>query len=116
MPKDARVDAYLAKAPEFAKPILTHLRALAHEACPGVEEALKWRMPHFLHKGILFGMAAFKQHCSVHFWKGKLLLEGNPLPGGFGNLGKVTHLSELPDKKHLLRYIQRAMELNENDC
>jgi uncharacterized protein YdeI (YjbR/CyaY-like superfamily) len=112
--KDPRVDAYIAKAPEFAKPILIHLRMLAHQACPGVEETLKWRLPHFSKKGILFGMAAFKQHCAVHFWKGKLLLEGNPRIGGFGNLGKVTRLSELPDQKKLLRYIKKAVELNES--
>jgi uncharacterized protein YdeI (YjbR/CyaY-like superfamily) len=112
--KDPRVDAYIAKAPEFAKPILIHLRELAHEACPGVEETVKWRIPHFSHKGILFGMAAFKQHCAVHFWKGKLVLEGNLRAGGFGNLGKVTTLSELPSKKILLRYIKKAWELNES--
>ena len=110
--KDPRVDAYIAKAPEFAKPILTHLRALAHTACPDVEETLKWRMPHFSRKGILFGMAAFKQHCAVHFWKGKLILEDRR-EDGFGNLGKVTTLSELPDEKTLLRYIKKAVELNE---
>jgi len=112
--KDPRIDAYIAKAPEFAQPILSHLRELAHDACPRVEETLKWRMPHFSHKGILFGMAAFKRHCAVHFWKGKLILEKNQHPGGFGNLGKVTAVSELPGKKKLLRYIKKAVELNES--
>jgi uncharacterized protein YdeI (YjbR/CyaY-like superfamily) len=111
--KDPRVDAYIAKAPEFAKPILIHLRTLAHQACPSVEETLKWRMPHFSHKGILFGMAAFKQHCAVHFWKGSLILGDNLRKGGFGNLGKVTALSELPGKATLLRFIKKAVELNE---
>jgi uncharacterized protein YdeI (YjbR/CyaY-like superfamily) len=111
--RNPRVDAYIAKAPEFAKPILIHLRQLAHEACPGVEETLKWSMPHFSHKGILFGMAAFKQHCAVHFWKGKLVIEGDLRTEGFGNLGKVTTLSELPNKKILLQYIKKARELNE---
>ena len=69
--KDPRVDDYIAKAPAFAKPILIHVRALAHEACPGIKETMKWSRPHFLHRGILFGMAAFKHHCAIHFWKGK---------------------------------------------
>jgi uncharacterized protein YdeI (YjbR/CyaY-like superfamily) len=111
--KDPRIDAYIANAPDFAKPILTHLRALAHEACPEVEETLKWRMPHFMRGGILFGMAAFKRHCAVHFWKGKLVLENN-LVEGFGNLGRVAALSDLPGKKVLLRYIKKAVELNES--
>jgi len=110
--KDSRVDAYIAKAPDFAKPILTRLRALAHEVCPEVEETMKWRMPHFTREGILFGMAAFKQHCAVHFWKGKLVL-GAKQNEGFGNLGRVTALSDLPDDKALIRYIKKAVELNE---
>lgn len=111
--KDPRVDAYIAKSPDFAKPILIHLRKLAHAACPEVEEALKWRIPHFLHKGILFGMAGFKQHCAVHFWKGKLVLGDRSRAGVFGNLGRVTALSDLPGKKEILGYIKKAVELNE---
>jgi uncharacterized protein YdeI (YjbR/CyaY-like superfamily) len=111
--KDPRVDAYIAKSPDFAKPILIHLRQLAHAACPEVKEALKWRIPHFLHKGILFGMAGFKQHCAVHFWKGKLVLGGKSRTGVFGNLGRVTALSDLPGRKEILGYIKKAVELNE---
>jgi hypothetical protein len=36
--KDPRVDAYIAKSAEFAKPILTHLRQMIHKTCPSVEE------------------------------------------------------------------------------
>jgi uncharacterized protein YdeI (YjbR/CyaY-like superfamily) len=111
--RDPRVDAYIAKSADFAKPILIHLRELAHAACPEVEETLKWRMPHFTHRGILFGMAAFKQHCAVHFWNGKLVLADKARMGVFGNLGRVTGLSDLPSKKALLGYIKKAVELNE---
>lgn len=111
--KDSRVDAYIEKAPDFAKPILTQLRALAHKACPEVEETMKWRMPHFTRGGILFGMAAFKQHCAVHFWKGKLVL-GAERNEGFGNLGRIGTLSDLPGDKALLHYIKKAVKLNES--
>jgi uncharacterized protein YdeI (YjbR/CyaY-like superfamily) len=90
------------------------LRELAHAACPEVEETLKWRMPHFTHRGILFGMAAFKHHCAVHFWNGKLVLGEQSRVGVFGNLGRVTALSDLPGRKELLRYINKAVELNES--
>ena len=46
--KDPRVDAYIAKAGDFAKPILTRLREAVHAACPDVEEAMKWSCPHFI--------------------------------------------------------------------
>ena len=39
--RDPRVDAYIARSAEFARPILTHLRDTVHAACPGVEETMK---------------------------------------------------------------------------
>ena len=108
------VDAYIAKSPDFAKPILIHLRKLAHAACPDIEETLKWRMPHFVHKGIVFGMAAFKQHCMMHFWKGKLVLGAEENKDGLSHFGRITAISDLPKKKILLAYIKKAVKLNEN--
>jgi len=35
--RDPRVDAYIAKSGDFARPILEHIRSVAHEACPGVD-------------------------------------------------------------------------------
>jgi len=34
--KDKRIDAYIAKSQDFARPILNHLRGLVHKACPDV--------------------------------------------------------------------------------
>jgi hypothetical protein len=55
--RDKKVDAYIAKSAEFAKPILTHLRTLVHQACPEVEEVIKWGFPNFDYKGVLCNMA-----------------------------------------------------------
>lgn len=35
--KDKRIDAYIGKAAPFARPILAHLRAVVHAACPDVD-------------------------------------------------------------------------------
>lgn len=43
--KDPRIDGYIAKSADFARPILVHLRDVVHSACPGVEEAWKWSHP-----------------------------------------------------------------------
>lgn len=51
--KDKRIDAYIAKSENFAKPILNHLRQLVHKACPDIEETIKWGLPHFDCNGIL---------------------------------------------------------------
>jgi len=114
--KNARVDAYIAKSADFAKPILTHLRDIVHAACPEVEETMKWSFPHFMYKGMLCAMASFKEHCSFGFWKSSLVLEGasSETEEGMGNFGRITKLSELPSKKILSGSIKKAMKLNED--
>ncbi len=91
MPRNPRVDAYIEKAPEFARPILTHLREVVHAACPEVDEQIKWGMPSFEHKGPMCGMAAFKGHCALSFWKHQLLFESRSAGApGTGAAAKKT--------------------------
>jgi hypothetical protein len=80
--KSREVDAYLANAAEFARPILKKLRGLFHKASPQIEETIKWGFPHFEQQGIVGSMAAFKQHASFGFWKGKQMSDrhGKSLP------------------------------------
>jgi uncharacterized protein YdeI (YjbR/CyaY-like superfamily) len=113
MTTDPRIDAYIAKQADFARPILEHVRAVVHEACPDVEETMKWSMPTFVYGGgILCGMAAFKQHASFGYWKHALVVgEGEPRDG-MGSYGKLTSVKDLPPKKTLLAHIKRAMQLN----
>jgi hypothetical protein len=111
--RDARVDAYIAKSADFAQPILLHLREVVHEACPDVEETIKWRMPHFGYHGILCGMASFKEHCAFHIWKGSLIVGGGA-PEAMGNFGRLTKVSDLPSKKTITGYIKEAMKLRED--
>ncbi|HST06697.1 MAG TPA: YdeI/OmpD-associated family protein [Gemmatimonadaceae bacterium] len=110
--RDPRVDAYLGKAPAFAKPILAHVRALVHEACPDVEETLKWSVPHFEHRGVLCGMAAFRQHCNIILWKGALIPGGNGRDEK-GNFRNITSLADLPSDKSMLALFEQAARLNE---
>ena len=113
MTRDPRIDAYIDKQADFARPILERVRALVHEACPDVEETIKWSMPTFVYGGgILCGMAAFKQHVSFGYWKHALVVgEGAPRDG-MGSYGKMTSVKELPSKKTLVAHIKKAMQLN----
>jgi len=113
---DKRIDAYIAKAPDYAKPILAYLRELAHEACPDVEETLKWSSPAYMHNGILMITAAFKQYIGVNFWKSALIIPGGGVEGTAGDLGKIATIADLPPKKVLLGYIKKAVELNAADA
>lgn len=114
MARDPRIDAYIERAAPFAQPILRHARALVHEACPEVEESIKWGMPSFSHAGgILCGMAAFKQHASFGFWRhADVVGEGEPRDG-MGSYGKMTSLDDLPPRTILLAHLRKAMQLNE---
>ena len=69
MPRDPRIDPYIAKAAPFAQPILTRLREAVHKGCPDVEETMKWSAPAFDYKGVFCSMAAFKRHVTFGFWK-----------------------------------------------
>jgi uncharacterized protein YdeI (YjbR/CyaY-like superfamily) len=113
--RDPRVDDYIEKSAEFAQPILKHLRRIVHLGCPQVQETIKWSFPHFDYKGIMCGMAAFKQHCAFGFWKGKLIFEsGEHLKReAMGHLGRITSLSDLPPEKILIDHVRKAAQLNE---
>ena len=112
--RDPRVDAYIENAASFAQPILTHLREVVHAACPEVQETLKWRSPSFEYKGMLCGMAAFKQHCAFGFWKHALVTgQSDKSEEAMGSFGRITAVKDLPARKLLTGYVKKAMELNE---
>jgi uncharacterized protein YdeI (YjbR/CyaY-like superfamily) len=108
--RDPRIDAYITRAAGFAKPILNRIRKLVHTTCPKVEETIKWSSPFYEHKGILLATPAFKHHCALIFWKGRLFLSKDQK----AKLRRLTSLSELPGDKILAGYIKKAAQLNES--
>jgi uncharacterized protein YdeI (YjbR/CyaY-like superfamily) len=121
--KDPRVDAYIAKSADFAKPILTHLRKLIHDNCPSVEETMKWSFPHFTYKAkadrsprILCSMASFKQHCAFGFWYVEMSdsasREAQSGPA-MGQYGRITALADLPKDKVLVQQIKDAIRVHD---
>lgn len=116
--RDKNIELYINKSADFAQPILWHILELVHEACPDVEEGMKWNFPHFLYKeNILCSMAAFKQHCAFGFWLAskmkdpKKILSGGKEKNGMGHLGRITSLKDLPSDTVLKAYIKEAMSL-----
>jgi uncharacterized protein YdeI (YjbR/CyaY-like superfamily) len=94
---------------------LKHLRKVVHAGCPEVEETIKWQFPHFDYKGVLCGMAAFKQHCAFGFWKEALILDPDKIgeKTAMGSLGCIKSLAHLPSEKTLIGYVKKAAALNE---
>ena len=112
---DPRVDAYIEKSKDFAKPILNHIRELVHQAFPAIEETMKWSFPHFVYKGSVCHMASFNEHCAFGFWK-QSLLESSAFPAeknAMGSFGRITSLNELPDDQTIKKLILDAVALNE---
>ena len=105
------IDAYIAKSAEFARPILKKFRALFHKACPRIEETMKWGFPHFEHKGILCGVAAFKQHCAFNLWKASLLKDalGETSGEAMGQFGRITSEKDLPPRARFVALVKKAV-------
>ena len=112
MNRDPRIDAYIAKAAPFAQPILEKVRERVRAAAPEAEETLKWSMPSFTVDGkILIGMAAFKQHAALNFWRGQELRAAEASRDAMGQFGKLTSVDDLPPDDELDALIREAAAL-----
>jgi len=114
---DARVDAYILKAPEFAQPILERIRASFHAGCPDLKENIKWGVPAFERNGLLGGMAFFKAHVSYGFWRSGEMEDplgwlGKERKASFMSL-KVASVKELPTKAALTKYVKEARRVDQ---
>ena len=110
---DPRIDAYIQKSPDFAKPILEHLRGVIHAACPDAVETIKWSMPFFDYKGPLCSIAAFKAHCVFRFWKGELIGDEDGQRDAMGKVDRITSVKDLPPRRVLVAMVKKAAQLNE---
>ena len=116
MPRDPRVDAYIAKSQPFAQPILKHIRDAVHAGCPEVEETIKWGVPAFEYKGPFCGMAGFKKHVMFGFWKHPLLKD--MIPKGserwFGDFGRIESIDAVPSRTEIVKLVKAAKKLNDD--
>ena len=112
MSRDPRIDAYIAKAAPFAQPILEHVRERVHSAAPEAEETMKWSSPTFTIDGkILLGMAAFKAHAALNFWRGQELRGDEANGDAMGQFGRLTSLKDLPSDGELDALIREGAAL-----
>jgi uncharacterized protein YdeI (YjbR/CyaY-like superfamily) len=114
---DSRVDTYIDKSAPFAQPILKKLRAAWHKASPDIEETIKWGVPYFQKNGLVGGMAAFKVHVSLGFWRAKQMSDPEGILGEGSGMcaAKFSSIDELPSEKVLLSYMRAALALNDSE-
>jgi uncharacterized protein YdeI (YjbR/CyaY-like superfamily) len=109
---DPRVDAYIAKSADFARPILARLRGYVRSICPQAEETVKWGAPSYTYRGkILCGMAAFKGHASFGFWQHAQVMGEDVERDGMGSFGRMASLRDVPSKKTIEPLLRKAMAL-----
>lgn len=113
------IDTYIDEASEVARPIVSHLRALIHQASPEIEENIKWNAPSFELDGkIVCSIMAFKKHVNFMFAQGKQLHDAKNLLENIGEksnmkgIKQITKVSDLPDDKGLINYIQEAARIS----
>ena len=112
MKTDPRIDSYIERQADFARPILTHLRGVIQEACPDCEETIKWGMPSFTYKGnILAGFASFKAHATFGYWNDSMLNQDEKNRSAMGQFGRLTALADLPDRATLIELTRKSMAL-----
>jgi uncharacterized protein YdeI (YjbR/CyaY-like superfamily) len=110
--RDPRVDAYIAKAQPFARPILERVRERVHAVLPEAEETVKWSMPAYTLGGkIVLITAAFKAHAALNFWRGQELRGDAANADAMGQFGKIASLDDLPPGAELDLLIREAAEL-----
>jgi uncharacterized protein YdeI (YjbR/CyaY-like superfamily) len=110
--REPRIDAYIAKAQPFARPILEKVRERVHAVIPDVEEAMKWGMPAYRLAGkLVLISAAFKGHAALNFWRGQELRGDSANAEAMGQFGKIRSINELPSEAELDRLIREAAEL-----
>jgi uncharacterized protein YdeI (YjbR/CyaY-like superfamily) len=110
--RDGRIDAYIAKAQPFARPILEKMRERVHAVLANAEETMKWSMPAYTLGGkIVLITAAFKAHAALNFWRGQELRGDSANADAMGQFGKVGSVDDLPSDAELDRLILDAAEL-----
>jgi uncharacterized protein YdeI (YjbR/CyaY-like superfamily) len=107
--RDPRIDAYIAKAQPFARPILEKVRERVRAVLPDTEEAMKWSMPAYLVDGkIMLVTSAFKAHAALNFWRGQEIGDGQPKAGAMGQFGRLRSVQDLPPDAELDKLIREA--------
>ena len=115
MNREPRIDAYIARAQPFARPILEKVRERVHAVLPDAEDTIKWSMPAYTLGGkIILITAAFKAHTALNFWRGQELDSAHTSVGAMGQFGKIKSIDVLPADAELDTLIREAAEVARN--
>jgi uncharacterized protein YdeI (YjbR/CyaY-like superfamily) len=112
--EDPAVAAYIARQAAFAQPFLVGFRAAVHAVLPGALESIKWSAPCWEQDGLLVGIAAFKAHVRIRFFREQELsdVDGGRFASLLGKLQRLEDGDTLPAPRTLKPLLVRAAALN----
>jgi len=106
---DATVAEYMAAVPEPARTTLKKVRAAIRSAAPAeTTEGISWGMPMFKYKGMLLGIAAFSNHCSIFPGPGVIAALKSELKGFRTSKGTIQFPKDKPLSAALVRKLVKA--------
>jgi uncharacterized protein YdhG (YjbR/CyaY superfamily) len=106
------VDEYLAGVAEPARTTLTKVRAAIRAAVPPeTTEGISWGMPMFKYKGMLLGLAAFSNHCSVFPGPAVIAALKSDLKGFHTSKGTIRFALDKPLSTALVKKLVKAKML-----
>jgi uncharacterized protein YdhG (YjbR/CyaY superfamily) len=103
------VDGYLAGVPEPARTTLKRVRATIRATVPAeATEGISWGMPMFKYKGMLLGLAAFANHCSIFPGPGVIAALKDELKGFHTSKGTIQFPKDKPLSAALVKKVVQA--------
>ncbi|MCF7766025.1 MAG: DUF1801 domain-containing protein [Verrucomicrobia bacterium] len=116
--KAKTIAEYIDAAPKLAQEKLIEMRACLREIAPGAEESLKWGVPAFSYKRILFTFAARKDHIGFYPTPSAVETFSRELAAFKTGTSSIQFPLEKPLPLPLIRKIAafRVRELNEKDA
>jgi uncharacterized protein YdhG (YjbR/CyaY superfamily) len=108
MIKAKTIDAYIAAAPEAARPRLRELRAAVRKGAPSADEGVKWGLPAFSTSRILVMFGAFKKHVGLFPTAAVLKAHAKELAKYDGTSGGVKFPLDKPVPAALVTKLTKA--------
>ena len=103
------VDEYLLGIPEPARTTLRKVRATIRSAAPAATtEGISWGMPMFKYKGMLLGLAAFSNHCSIFPGPTVIAALKDELKGFHTSKGTIQFPMDKPLSAALVKKVVKA--------
>src|SRR5699024_6155481 len=96
--KSKNIDEYVSQFPLETQEVLNALLTYLFEVVPEAEKGLKWGVPAFTYRRVLFTVAAFKNH--INYYPTPTTIKS--LQEELDNFSTIKHAIQFPLNQHIL--------------